>query len=571
MVLAKTSPIGTPNSTTSVVELGFSTRAVRALLDAGLDTYGKISSIKFEELLEIPKLGQVTATEITRKIANLNLEVHKEKTDNISSVEEDNNLDLLVLALNRRALQSLTNAGISTLGELVSLDKKTLLQIKGIGENTYKHIQKAIKVYYLQKDQGDLVLSNLGLDNRTLNALRRNKLFYVSQLEHMSIEELSNLRGIGSSSLENLLRRYSLVTGKKISSCKEMYQVGGIDEYKTPIESLDFTNRAYNALKKSGFRYVEEIANLKESDLLNIANIGAKSLESIQYELNRYYSSPNSELIEFQTLDEYIHLIQETLSSRQKDILNRRLAIFALSPETLEAIAEDYNISRERVRQIEKKARKKLFAASNIKAAESLFVVFRKTLEDAGGIANISLIKSQILKKHKATNVNPSSVIPLFLSLSGCKELSDGLWALNKIDKEQVDLIAYEAESIIIKSGPLSLDVLAKMIVATYNKDEDLIRSSISNSKKLALLPDQTVELTRKSLLIKKRRVDYAKAVIKKLNRPAHYREITELINEMLPDKAHYSPKSIQVALGSSMDFVRVKVGTYALKEEFID
>ena len=61
---------------------------------------------------------------------------------------------------------------------------------------------------------------------------------------------------------------------------------------------------------------------------------------------------------EVKSLDDCIYLLETVLSDRQRDILNRRLAIWAKYPETLESIAKDYGLSRERVRQIEKKARK---------------------------------------------------------------------------------------------------------------------------------------------------------------------------------------------------------------------
>ena len=48
------------------------------------------------------------------------------------------------------------------------------------------------------------------------------------------------------------------------------------------------------------------------------------------------------------------------LSSREKDVLARRYGLGLPEPETLQVISDDLGISRERVRQIEKSALKKL-------------------------------------------------------------------------------------------------------------------------------------------------------------------------------------------------------------------
>jgi DNA-directed RNA polymerase alpha subunit len=68
MDLVKTSPRDPLNSEISISELGLSTRAVNALMSVGLDTLEKVSSKTYEELLKIPRIGQVTAAEITRKV-----------------------------------------------------------------------------------------------------------------------------------------------------------------------------------------------------------------------------------------------------------------------------------------------------------------------------------------------------------------------------------------------------------------------------------------------------------------------------------------------------------------------
>ena len=55
----------------------------------------------------------------------------------------------------------------------------------------------------------------------------------------------------------------------------------------TPIEDLQLSTRAYNCLKKAGIDTVGELTELTETDLRNVRNLGAKSLDEINETLRR--------------------------------------------------------------------------------------------------------------------------------------------------------------------------------------------------------------------------------------------------------------------------------------------
>ena len=61
------------------------------------------------------------------------------------------------------------------------------------------------------------------------------------------------------------------------------------------------------------------------------------------------------------------------LTDREKDVVLRRFGFNDdFHPETLQDIAKDYNVTRERIRQIEAKALRKLRAPSNSKKLKDL-------------------------------------------------------------------------------------------------------------------------------------------------------------------------------------------------------
>ncbi len=54
---------------------------------------------------------------------------------------------------------------------------------------------------------------------------------------------------------------------------------------ETPIEELDLTVRSYNCLKRQGVNTIGQLVELREADLLNIRNFGAKSIEEVKDKL----------------------------------------------------------------------------------------------------------------------------------------------------------------------------------------------------------------------------------------------------------------------------------------------
>lgn len=569
-------PVEKIDATTSVGNLGLSTRIVNALRNVGIDTYGKLADLTYEELLAIPKMGQVSASETMRIVSALKKGIQLSKELTIRIDKEDWALQISVLGLNKRAYHSLLDAQIVTLGQLAELKVEDLLLIKGIGVKTLDHITQCVEIFYAEKHRDDVSLSNLGLDNRTFNALKRADILYLSELEDMSIEEISNLRGMGEKSLDRLLKQIKATTGKEIISCRERYQLITDDDQDDTncilIDELDFSTRALNALKNSGFRYVDEILELKPSDLLALRNIGQKSFEDIQEELKRYQSVDYEEITFTATkLDDYVELLQRALSKRQKDILNRRLGTYSLYAETLESIAKDYGLSRERIRQIEKKAKKKMFSPSNSNIAKPLFDIIVAILNEQGGMAGVGHISDELLKQVPAENINITTIIPVFLQLAGCKEISEGLWALTEIDIDEVVEIERKTKEILSKKAvPVDIAALVNEVSCSLSKmsvelPDSLVESSIRNNKGLRIDKGNQVHLLEWNSFTPQNRVNYVVNVLESLGRPAHYREIALRVNERLPKEAQYSIKSIQVVLGSSDLFVRVGVGTYAL------
>jgi len=120
---------------------------------------------------------------------------------------------------------------------------------------------------------------------------------------------------------------------------------------------------------------IKEIADILEldkshvSDLINISR-DLVSLESPvnqdkdaslvgDFVENDRYSAPDEEMIE-KSLRDDINMILSTLSEKEAEILQYRFGLNGRRPMSLKEIGDKYRLTKERIRQIEKKAIKRL-------------------------------------------------------------------------------------------------------------------------------------------------------------------------------------------------------------------
>ncbi|MDO8536693.1 MAG: sigma factor-like helix-turn-helix DNA-binding protein, partial [bacterium] len=85
-----------------------------------------------------------------------------------------------------------------------------------------------------------------------------------------------------------------------------------------------------------------------------------------------------------QNYQKIVNSLLKTLPDRGKEVLERRYGIISNEPETLEAIGEDFGVTRERVRQIEEAAFSQLRKNDIIKEVEDIFKYLYKHLSDHG-------------------------------------------------------------------------------------------------------------------------------------------------------------------------------------------
>lgn len=296
--------------------------------------------------------------------------------------------------------------------------------------------------------------------------------------------------------------------------------------------------------------------------------------------------------------NELISILLKNLSNKESDILSRRFGLAGKKKETLEQIGQFYNITRERIRQIETATIKKLKDLKEFKREiETAEQHVNHLLENHGGVMeeitlldqiNLSSINDELnrqasqfilsnLLNEKIEKIKPDSDL-----LSGWKLPIVSLDLVKDIVNELVNIIENENQLLEKKqimnkfqNGNFYQDkknqimTLRLGINDELNSDEieKLINSHLKISKKIDENIIGELGLSKWNTITPKRMSDKVYLVLRKNKKPLHFTEITDLINQSSFDKKIAYPATIHNELILDERYVLVGRGIYALKE----
>ncbi len=268
---------------------------------------------------------------------------------------------------------------------------------------------------------------------------------------------------------------------------------------------------------------------------------------------------------------EYLGEIRAILSNKELEVIEKRNAIKVPYRMTLQAIGEDMYITRERVRQIEKKALAKIARnQSNFQIKEIIifleqFVISQdnivteknivKYLESQGvesqymGLFYLSLKVSSILSEVKKTVITDKS---LFINTN--------------MSEKDVKGVIQEAQNI-LKTSKRVLDIeelcahLSKKFDFSYKQFAAILE--ITNEIKYL---EGVYGLASWRNVNPKSIKDKAIIILKRAHRPLHFRTINKLIHENQFDHKQVTVEAVHNELIRYDDFVLVGRGLYALQ-----
>jgi len=257
------------------------------------------------------------------------------------------------------------------------------------------------------------------------------------------------------------------------------------------------------------------------------------------------------------------------LSQKTKDIFDRRFGVKTGTPETLEAIGQTFNITRERVRQIEEVGFNYV-RKQNKEVLDNIYADFAKYFESNGGFKKEEVVLEELGGKTQKPYV-------LFLLTLGDQflrvcEKKDFFYFWSTIPeaktkvKDNLGLLVSDMQKL---GKPVSKDEFHKEISSKHGFSQTATLSYLEVSKRIQENKEGGLGLTDWPEIKPRGVRDRAFLVFKKHQKPLHFTEVAQLIDKLeynLPNKKTY-PQTVHNELIKDSRFVLVGRGTYALAE----
>jgi len=260
------------------------------------------------------------------------------------------------------------------------------------------------------------------------------------------------------------------------------------------------------------------------------------------------------------------------LKDRDRYVLESRFGLSEVKKKTLESIGQEYDITRERVRQIQDAALKAIRKSDSYDEAKEIFSEIESTIHAMGSIVqedhyldtmnedelvqnhiHFHLVVGDSFKKHKEDKKFNSR-----WTVDG--KLSEKVHsALEKLHNHVTEEELLSEEQMVLKF----LDRLDG--VEDGYVDDEIAQQFLKLSKLVDKNPLGDWGLSSSQNISVRGIRDYAYLIMKKNGSPMHFREVAGLITDTFDKKAH--PATTHNELIKDDRFVLVGRGMYGLKE----
>ncbi len=283
--------------------------------------------------------------------------------------------------------------------------------------------------------------------------------------------------------------------------------------------------------------------------------------------------------MEFHPADVINQLLQQ-LSDKESDVLRRRYGLNGSAKETLEAIGKSYDVTRERVRQIESFAVKKIKSlpafSRLMKPVEHVIV---GVLEQHGGLMQADHLLDELFPLHRtaaadrATTFLLTELLDQRLTKVGSDQQFKKGWLLKTADANWLQQATEQLiQCLRTANKPLDLTQIEQRLNQTtwYKQQAERFTSTIM----LALLeasaqidrnPFDEYGLRSWGSIVPKRMNDKIYLILKKVGKPMHFVDIAKQITEVFKKEAY--PPTVHNELILNQQYVLIGRGIYALRE----
>jgi len=220
------------------------------------------------------------------------------------------------------------------------------------------------------------------VSNRLMNKLSALGMKTVGDIKTLPVDDFESTRSVGAKTLAEFIELKELLE-KDPESLVSASPLQGSLEFETPLEIADIEidllkdsigNKLRNILEKLNCRTIHDVIQVSPEDFAAQDSVGKKTIEDFGNLLNLIYKVP--ELLKEETLkyspklipepplsDDFFYNVERIITSyfselndsKAQDIIAKRYGLLGDSQYTLEEIGLFYEVTRERIRQIEEK------------------------------------------------------------------------------------------------------------------------------------------------------------------------------------------------------------------------
>ncbi len=277
-------------------------------------------------------------------------------------------------------------------------------------------------------------------------------------------------------------------------------------------------------------------------------------------------------------LSEIIDEMFLVLTDKEKDVVIQRFSLDNKSRRTLESIGQQFSVTRERIRQIEKIALGKLRRTVQTTRLNLVNDIANRIIEEKGGIMLESKLVSEIINIIKSEEQLDGNIIKLALSINPNLNKIEKtntfrpFWRIKNVEMTSINAILNNAVKILKKksevmnASKLLTQIRQALGPKVENCSDPMIASTLELDKRIKQTDEGFGLMSWRHINPRSIR-DKAYIILKKEKKPLHFVEIANKISESGFDKKVVTVQAVHNELIRYEQFVLVGRGLYALKE----
>lgn len=261
----------------------------------------------------------------------------------------------------------------------------------------------------------------------------------------------------------------------------------------------------------------------------------------------------------------------DLLSPKERDVVERRFSLGGNKKETLDKIGKSYSITRERVRQIEAVAIKKLARISMDPSMRQIHSLAYDILCDHGRVMAEDQLVSEMLKNMANAKTLDTNAIKLAMRVSDRMTKQEKnqfyrpFWRTSELSLMDVKALIKGIQKVMRKQGDImGVEELTERLEGQY--PQEMVASVLHVDWSFKVIEDQWGLTTWRHINPRSIK-DKITIVFKNVGKPLHF---TEIVNHVLNDfeaKKMVTHQAIHNELIRHDEFVLVGRGIYALSE----